>query len=96
MNEEFEFDKPNRGIVFTTSINSILGSKNIKSEKRVVKNDIERRGDEAMYNLITVIVDKGRAEEVIDAANKAGQKVERSSTHVVQEYMKVARYFPWK
>jgi len=62
------------GIVFTTSINSILGSKNIKSEKRVVKNDIERRGDEAMYNLITVIVDKGRAEEVIDAANKAGAK----------------------
>ena len=74
MNEEFEFDKPNRGIVFTTSINSILGSKNIKSEKRVVKNDIERRGDEAKYNLITVIVDKGRAEEVIDAANKAGAK----------------------
>jgi len=43
MNEEFEFDKPNRGIVFTTSINSILGSKNIKSEKRVVKNDIEKK-----------------------------------------------------
>jgi len=74
MNEEFEFDKPNRGIVFTTSINTVLGSKNIKPKKRVVKNDIERRGDEAMYNLITVIVDKGRAEEVIDAANKAGAK----------------------
>lgn len=74
MNEEFEFDKPNRGIVFTTSINTVLGSKNIKPKKRVVKNDIERRGDEAMYNLITIIVDKGRAEEVIDAANKAGAK----------------------
>lgn len=74
MNEEFEFDKPNRGIVFTTSINSILGSKNVKSKKRVVNNDIEKRGDKTMYNLITVVVDKGLAEDVIDAANKAGAK----------------------
>ncbi|HOA17859.1 MAG TPA: P-II family nitrogen regulator [Fervidobacterium sp.] len=74
MNKEFEFDKPNRGIVFTTSINGILGSKNVKSKKRVVNNDIEKRGDKTMYNLITVVVDKGLAEDVIDAANKAGAK----------------------
>jgi len=46
-----------------------------------------------MYNLITVVVDKGLAEDVIDAANKAGAKVERSSMHVVREYTKVVRYF---
>ena len=74
MNKEFEFDKPNRRIVFTTSINGILGSKNVKSKKRVVNNDIEKRGDKTMYNLITVVVDKGLAEDVIDAANKAGAK----------------------
>jgi len=74
MNKEFGFDKPNRGIVFTTSVNAILGSKNIKSKKRIADDEVEKRSDETMYNLITVIVDKGKAEEVIDAANKAGAK----------------------
>ncbi|HPZ17826.1 MAG TPA: P-II family nitrogen regulator [Fervidobacterium sp.] len=70
MNKEFGFDKPNRGIAFTTTIRSVFGSKSIVFED----TKAERSEDKTMYNLITVIVDKGKAEEVIDAANKAGAK----------------------
>ena len=70
INREFELYKPNHGIAFTTSICNIFGKKNIRCE-----NNISVRGkDNIMYHLITIIVDKGKAEEVIDAATKAGSK----------------------
>ena len=71
LNKEFEFNKPNHGIAYTTSVCGALGAKrmicgNIKDERGV---------DNIMYHSITVIVDKGKAEDVIDAATKAGSKV---------------------
>lgn len=69
LNEEFKFEKPNHGIAFTTSISNILGTRNCK-----ISNSEERGVDNIMYQAITVIVDKGRAEDVIDAATKAGSK----------------------
>jgi nitrogen regulatory protein PII len=70
LDAEFNFDKPNHGIAFTTSITKIIGASSYKSEK-----SIEGRGvDQPMYYSITVVVDKGKAEDVIDAATQAGSR----------------------
>ena len=67
--EEFKFEKPNHGIAFTTSISNILGTRTCKN------NNIKGKGvDNIMYQSITVIVDKGKGEDVMDAATKAGSK----------------------
>ncbi len=70
MNKEFEFSKPNHGIAFTTSICSVLGTKSISCENKINK----RENNGSMYHAITTIVEKGNAEEVIEAATKAGSK----------------------
>lgn len=70
MNKKFEFDKPNHGIAFTTSVSDTLETMGNADEN--VK--IERGVDNTMYHAITIIVDKGKAEDVIDAATKAGSK----------------------
>lgn len=70
LNKKFKFNKPYHGIAFSTSILSILGT------HRLIKDDIkESRGVEnQMYNIIFVVVDRGNAELVVDAANKAGSR----------------------
>ncbi len=68
LNEEFKFDMPNHGIAFTTSVCLLAGTRSCKTDFVC-----EGRGaDNNMYQAITVIVDKGRAEFVIDAAAEAG------------------------
>lgn len=70
LDKKFKFSKPNHGITFTTSINCIFGARSFKSDHMK-----ESRGaDETMYHAITVIVEKGNAEDVIDAATEAGSK----------------------
>jgi nitrogen regulatory protein PII len=69
LSEKFEFRKPNHGIAFSTSISKILGTTHctcIKNESKGVESQ--------MYNVIIVIVDKGNAESVIEAAEKAGSR----------------------
>lgn len=70
INKEFEFYKPNHGIVFTTSMCSVYGSKNVDCHQLENK----RGANKQMYHVITVIVDKGNAEDVVRAAEKAGSK----------------------
>jgi len=70
LNEEFKFEKSNHGIAYTTTICNVVGTRNCKCKE--VKS--EREEQNSMYDAITVIVDKGRAEDVIDAATKAGSK----------------------
>ena len=70
INKEFEFHKPNHGIVFTTSMCSVYGSKNVDCHQLENK----RGANKQMYHVITVIVDKGNAEDVVRAAEKAGSK----------------------
>jgi nitrogen regulatory protein PII len=70
LDHDFNFDKPNHGIAFTTSITSIFGVSSLRSEKSVEC----KGGDLPMYHSITVVVDKGKAEDVIDAATKAGSR----------------------
>lgn len=70
LNKKFEFEKPNHGIAFTSSLSSFFGSRNCKCEMSK-----ESRGtDMEMYNAIFVIVDKGLSESVLDAASKAGSR----------------------
>ena len=70
LNKVFQFEKPNHGIVFTTDVCEIVGSRFYRHEK-----DEEGRGvDQAMYKVIFTIVNRGRAEDAIDAAKEAGSK----------------------
>ncbi|GEL78742.1 P-II family nitrogen regulator [Tenuibacillus multivorans] len=70
LDQKFKFSKPNHGIAFTTSINRVIGARSLKSDHM-----LERRGaDQKMYHAITVIIEKGNAEDVIDAASEAGSK----------------------
>lgn len=69
LNKDFKFEKPNHGIVFTTSICEIVGSKCC-----ICKQKEERGVNEPMYQLIITIVNRGKAEEVIEASKVAGAK----------------------
>ena len=70
LNKKFQFEKPNHGIVFTTSMCAIVGCLRYKSEEYE-----ERRGvNNSMYQNIITIVNRGKAEEVIEAAKAAGSK----------------------
>lgn len=69
---KFRFDKPHHGIAFSTSVLNVLGAKSLTGKEQ----DYEKsRGVEIpMYNLITVVVDRGKGEFVVEAANNAGSK----------------------
>ena len=65
---EMHFEKPHHGIAFSYPVCEFIGSKNI------IGNEQCNGGENCMYNVIFVIVEKGRAEEVIEAAKKAGSR----------------------
>ncbi len=70
LNKRYDFTKPNHGIAFTTSLKAIIGTRKLKFD------DIHHEKGEYkhMYHLITAVVDKGLAEDVIEAATAAGSK----------------------
>ncbi|HEY8423958.1 MAG TPA: P-II family nitrogen regulator [Clostridia bacterium] len=70
LSKNFHFDKPNHGIAFTVSARNILGSTAYKGEE----SDSDEGANNPMYQLIITIVNKGKAEEVIDSATAAGAK----------------------
>ncbi|MEH7378864.1 P-II family nitrogen regulator [Bacillus sp. JJ1533] len=70
LDRKYKFTKPNHGIAFTTSVGHIVGASSYKSD--YIKEG--RGADNTMYHAITVIVEKGNAENVIDAAVEAGSK----------------------
>lgn len=68
LNKDLELHKPNHGIAFTVSVKNLLGVRNCNCN-----NIKESRGvGNTMYDAIFVVVDKGRAEAVVDAATEAG------------------------
>lgn len=70
LNHDFEFEKPNHGIVFSTRVTAIIGAKCCEgAECRT-----DGKGANHMYHAITTIVERGKAEDVIEAAAKAGSK----------------------
>ncbi len=70
--EKLKFNKPNSGIAFSIPVNQIIGS-HYGSDARPGNNT---SGGEKMdmYHSIFVIVDRGNAKEVVDAANESGAK----------------------
>ena len=66
---DMRFDKPHHGIAFSYAVAEFIGSKN------VVGAFAETAGEgKGMYKVIYTIVEKGKAEDVIDAAGKAGSR----------------------
>lgn len=70
LSKELAFHKPNHGIAFTISIANLFGSKKYHS-----LDDPEKKGKEdTMHQAIFTIVDRGNAENVIEAANQGGAR----------------------
>lgn len=67
LTEKFHLDKPNHGIAFSAPVENFLGGRNCeyyKKEGRVM--------DDMKHKAIFTIVDRGLAEEVIEASLSAG------------------------
>lgn len=68
LSKDFKLHKSNRGILFSTKLDSIIGS-----ELCETKDTFE--GEElSMYKLIISIVNRGKAEQVVDAALEKGAR----------------------
>lgn len=72
ISEEMEFSKEHNGIAFSLSITEFIGKNNSGSNDLNYDNNNEVKN--SVYKIIYVIVDKGKGEDVIDAANKAGAR----------------------
>lgn len=70
LDKKFAFAKPKHGIAFSISVSNLLGTRNCE----YINNNEGRGVENTMYNAIFTIVDKGKAEAVIDAASKAGSR----------------------
>ncbi|NLM72700.1 MAG: P-II family nitrogen regulator [Clostridiaceae bacterium] len=69
LDKKFDFHKPNHGIAFSISVSDLIGCHNFNEYK-----ECKDEGGESMYKAIFVIVDRGKAEAVMDAAKSAGAK----------------------
>jgi len=69
ISKDMEFNKPHHGIAFSIPVTEFIGNRNMV---KTVSDTSEVSG--SMYQVIYVVVDKGKAEDVIDAANEAGAK----------------------
>lgn len=72
LNKVFHFEKSYHGIAFSIPVINVLGAGDCKSEDKL--NEESRGVKNTMYKAIFTIVDKGKGETVMDAANKAGAK----------------------
>lgn len=63
---KFKFEKSNRGIIFSTKVNRLAKSSDVKKFNTEI--------GECMHKLITVIVEKGKAETIVETANAAGAR----------------------
>ena len=69
LDKKFEFKKPYHGIAFTMPLPVLLGG-----GERYDYVHKSSGGADVMYEAIFIIVDLGRAEDVMDAATKAGAR----------------------
>ncbi len=68
---ELQLDKPGHGIVYTTPV--VTASKLINDKQDIWVTLRELEGD-CMYKKLTVVVNRGMAEDVIEIARKSGVK----------------------
>jgi nitrogen regulatory protein PII len=69
LDKQFNFAKPHHGIAFSTDVVGLYGVRDCPSYK-----SRGNTGGEDMYKVIFVVVDRGKAQEVIDAAAAAGSR----------------------
>lgn len=69
LNRELALNKANHGIAFVEELAECSGVHRLNKDK---PQRVE--GESTVYQLITVIVDRGKAEEVIDSSRKAGSR----------------------
>lgn len=69
LDRELDFSKPNHGIAYSTTISRTIGTRIY-----ACNNEISKRSGEVMHQVMTIIVDKGMAEHVVDAAVLAGSR----------------------
>ena len=67
--QELELHKPGHGIAFATPVLKSSRGVNVKEDTQSTELSLEVNG---MFKKVTVIVDRGMAEEIMDAARKAG------------------------
>ena len=70
LRQALHLDKPNHGIAFSVPVGRIAGS----SACQVKGMETKMSEDNRMFDLITIIVDKGLAEAAIEAAAAAGSR----------------------
>jgi len=68
LNNEFKFEKPNHGIAFSIPVCAVMGTSSCRQEYA------QEGANAFMYKIINVIVEKGKAEDVVEAAVKAGAR----------------------
>lgn len=69
LNRKLRLDKPNHGIAFSMPIAQVFGTSLCECVEAS-----ERKDNQSMYKTIFIIVDKGQAEEVVEAATAAGAR----------------------
>lgn len=70
LTEKFHLDKPNKGIIFSSPVNRIIGISNnadIDDSRIGGKEDMD-------YEVLFTIVERGLGQEVVDAATAAGSR----------------------
>lgn len=70
LDRKFNFHKPNHGIAFSIPVLSLIGVRGCSAD--IVKES--GGAQHSMYKAIFVVVDKGKAEAVIEVATKAGSR----------------------
>ena len=71
LTEKFCMNKPNHGIIFSSSINKVFGTRSCNT----LVSDLGTGGkDDMEYEAIFTIVDRGLGQEVVDVANSAGAR----------------------
>ena len=69
LTEKFHLNKPNHGIAFSLPVKKVLGARRCST----CSSEIKTGGKDQMgYEVVFIIVDRGFAEEVVDAAVSAG------------------------
>jgi len=71
LNSKYNFDGANGAIAFCIPVAHVYGA---RCYENVLQENEEGGAVKTMYRAIFTIVDRGRAEDVIDAANEAGAK----------------------
>lgn len=66
--EELQLEKPNHGVAFVQDLSLCSGVHRIKRKMTFLE------GEDTMMQLITVITERGRAEDVVEAAREAGAR----------------------